>query len=91
MAHQNEPWKRKEPGARLSERDKENQIRSFMEREEMERKASTPVFLWFIGDSMKTFFKMTDASYVRSFQATLRKPLTVAEIRKRMDMAFGDL
>lgn len=60
------------------------------ERNQMEQKFKLPL-LWFVGDSLKTFFRLKDTDEVKSFQVTLAKPMPIQQIRERMMKAFGDI
>jgi hypothetical protein len=64
-----------------------------MERAQMAAAAqsSRKFSLLFVGQDLKTFLKINSKSQLSSFQVMLCKKLSVEEIGKRMEKAFGDI
>jgi len=65
--------------------------RSEVERSAMEVAAARKVWIWAVGQGLKTFFRINEESSLSSFQVTLYRSLPLSEIRKRIEKAFEDL
>lgn len=81
----NEPWKKHEPGARLSQKDRALQEKSKHERLVMEKRSTQHVKVIF----KDYLFGLPDL--IHSFQVDLKIPLSTKEIMKRMGAAFPEL
>lgn len=79
-----DPWKKKEPGSRLSKRAAVEGAKGIIERAQMEENCKRFARCWFLGLG----FKIKKAS---SFQVLLKRELSVEEIEVRVQKAFGDL
>lgn len=80
-----EPWKKHEPGSRLTSKQKGLQNRSQNERAEMEQKSR---------QNVKVIFRDWGfglPNLIKNFDVELSIPLTTEEIMKRMSAAFPEL
>lgn len=80
-----EPWKKHEPGSRLTATEKKRQSRSQGERSAMEHKSKQNVKIVF-----KNWLFGLPAQ-IRAFEVELSIPLSTEEIMKRMGAAFPEL
>jgi len=80
-----EPWKKKEPGSRLSQRAAKEAAMSTIERAQMEEKARRFARCHFMSLGFKMPKKMA------SFMVYLKEELATEEIQARIDRAFEDL
>lgn len=80
-----DPWKKKEPGSRLSERAAKEAAMSTIERAQMEEKAKRFARVHFMSLSFKMPKKMA------SFMVYLKEELPTEDIQARIDKAFEDL
>ncbi len=78
-----EPWKRSEPGARLSNKQKVNDARGQIERANMEAASSQDVKV--------VFDKFLIPRQISSFRVIMKLPLSSEEIMERMSQAFPEL
>jgi hypothetical protein len=79
-----DPWKKKEPGSRLSKRAAVEGAKGIIERAQMEEGFHRFARCWF----MNLGFRIKEAS---SFQVLLKRKLNTEEIQARIDKAFEDL
>lgn len=79
----NEPWKKKEPGARLSARAQKDQQICQKQRSEMDDSQHVKVFC------NREFFRESGLFY--SFSVHMKIPLRKQEIDQRMKAAFPEL
>jgi hypothetical protein len=79
-----DPWKKKEPGSRLSKRAAVEGAKGVIERAQMEENCKRFARCWF----MNLGFRIKEAS---SFQVLLKRKLSTEEIQARIDKAFEDL
>lgn len=79
-----DPWKKKEPGSRLSKKAAVEGAKGIIEHAQMEENSRKFARCWFLGLG----FKIRKAS---SFQVLLKRELSVEEIEARVEKAFGDL
>jgi len=80
-----EPWKRKEPGGRLSNSAKKSQKHFKMQRQKMERKHTQDVKIILHNTLLRT------PGLFNTFTVKMNIPLRKAEIDKRMAAAFPEL
>lgn len=78
-----EPWKKKEPGARLSSRALKDQQICHKQREDMEKTQDVKVFC------KRELFSQAGLFY--SFTVSMKIPLRKEEIDERMKAAFPEL
>lgn len=79
-----EPWKNREPGARLSERAHRDQMAGESQRRQMEDAATQEVLIVL----PKSLFS---PGQYKSFRVEMKLPLNKDEIDQRMRAAFPDL
>jgi hypothetical protein len=75
----------------LEEKKSLQNQRGLNERMQMERISQKKFSIWAVGQGLKTFFNMNEASRISSFQVSLSRSIPIYEIRERMEKAFGDL
>ena len=78
-----EPWKKKEPGARLSARAQKDRMICQKQRNEMEKSQDVKIIL------KRPFFNESGLFY--SFTVNMEIPLRKEEIDQRMKAAFPEL
>lgn len=79
-----DPWKKKEPGSRLSKRAAVEGAKGIIEHAQMEENSRKFARCWFLGLG----FKIKRSIGV---QVLLKRELTVEEIETRINKAFGNL
>jgi len=80
-----EPWKKVEPGARLSNKEKVNEGKAIIERSIMEENSAQIVKVIFD----KKLWGMPQQ--IMAFRVEMKLPLLSAEIMQRMAVAFPEL
>lgn len=79
-----DPWQRKEPGSRMSQKQKFSQVRSERERAQMENKQHVKVIF-----HRNWIFGLPDM--LNKFQIEMKVPISHQEIMERMQKAFPNL
>lgn len=83
-----EPWKKREPGARLSDKTKESEWHFQKQRERMEKEyGKNPQKVVIICNKQI----LLPSGMFKSFTVKLRYPLTQEEFNERMRAAFPEL
>lgn len=84
-----EPWRRKEPGARLSKKTKLNQEKNIRERSLMEKRSVQNVKIIFT--KKWTFSGFTTPKLFKGFGVKISVPMSRKEIMEKMRKAFPEL